>query len=118
MADAPQSDKVSTNTIFFVVIAVIVLGVGLWVALTIWGYEPIGPAKAKVFAEAFERECFLELRDEKECKRFIGEHHRECLFDNVERVEPGTGDDGSDYKHDRAGYMACMEQALEAWDDQ
>lgn len=102
----------TTTKIYFIVLMLFILaGTIFWTLLTIWGAEPLGPTTAKDFAQAFERECFLELQDQDECRKLVGQNHRDCLFDNIEEVEPGSGDEGGDIKHDREGYLACMREA-------
>jgi hypothetical protein len=101
----------SSNTVFFAIIALIIIGTAGWYAMTLLGSEPVGVERAKKLAEEFERECFLDLQDQKRCRELVGEHHRDCLFDNIERVEEGEGDDGSDIRHDRDGYLECMRDA-------
>jgi hypothetical protein len=97
--------------VFAAIIGIILAGTGFWFLLTLWAAEPVGPEIAREMAGEFERECFLDLQDEDECKKLIGQNHRDCLFDNIERVEPGTGDDGGDILHDREGYTECMREA-------
>lgn len=107
-----QDDKNNRQSkIFFVaIVAIIVAGTAFWYFLTIWAAEPVGPEKAKEFAEQFERECFLAIQDEQQCKKLIGQNHRECLFSNIERVPAGEGDEGGSVKHDREGYLKCMRE--------
>jgi hypothetical protein len=100
-----------SKIVLFGIIATIVVGTGLWHLLTVWASEPVGPEIAKQYAEDFEHECFLDVQDEEQCKRLIGTNHRDCIFDNIERVEPGTGDNGGNVVHDRDGYMTCMREA-------
>lgn len=95
---------------FFIVLAVIIGGTAFWYFLTLWASEPVGPEIAKKMAEGFEHECFLELQDEEECRKLIGQNHSDCLFDNIEKVEPGTGDNGGSVVHDREGYLECMRE--------
>lgn len=99
-----------SNTVFFVVVASILMGTAGWYAMTLLGSEPIGVERAKEMAKEFERECFLDLQDDKRCKALVGQYHRECLFENIERVPEGQGDDGSGVKHDREGYLGCMRE--------
>ncbi len=110
MSSQDPKDKRKSKLFFFAIIAVIVAGTAFWYFLTLWAAEPVGPEIAKGFAEDFEHECFLDLHDEEQCRKLIGENHRECLFENIEEVEPGTGDEGGDVKHDRDGYMTCMRE--------
>jgi hypothetical protein len=95
---------------FALIIAVILGGTAFWVFLTMWAAEPLGPTIAKEFAEDFERECFLETQDQTRCRKVVGRNHRDCLFANIQKVAPGTGDNGGDVEHDRAGYMSCMRE--------
>jgi|GEM_PF-2084414 len=106
-SEAPQNHRQS-NLYVLLLIAITLGGVGFWFFLNRWAAEPVGPTIAKEFAEEFERECFLELQDEARCRQLIGKDHRECLFANIERVTPGSGDNGGDIKHDRDGYLRCM----------
>ena len=106
-----DDDRKKSKLIFFAIIGVILAGTAFWYFMTLWGAEPVGPGIAKEFAEDFERECFLDIQDQTKCRELIGQHHRECIFANIERVEPGKGDEGGDIKHDRAGYMQCMREA-------
>lgn len=108
MSEQNDAGKKKSRLYFILIMAVILGGTAFWVLLTVWGAEPVGPTQAKGFARDFERECFLELQDEPRCRKVIGQHHRECIFANIERVAPGTGDGGGDIKHDRAGYLTCM----------
>jgi hypothetical protein len=111
-ADKTNEDDRSTlnsKIALFAIVAIIVAGTGFWYLLTVWASDtPVGPETAKQFAKDFERECFLKLEDEQQCRTLIGKHHRDCLFDNIERVESGTGDNGGNVVHDRNGYMTCM----------
>ena len=110
MSRESSENTLKSKITFFAVIAVIVAGTSFWYFLTLWAAEPVGPEIAKSFAEEFERECFLAVQDEEQCRKLIGRNHRECLFDNIEKVAPGTGDDGGDVEHDRKGYLACMRE--------
>ncbi|MGM0558628.1 MAG: hypothetical protein ACQEVA_19740 [Myxococcota bacterium] len=107
----PKDDRTGSTGIFFTIIGLIIVGTAGWYAMTLLGSEPVGVERAKELAEEFERECYLETLDQSQCRELIGEHHRDCLFDNIERVESGTGDDGSDVRHDREGYLECMREA-------
>jgi hypothetical protein len=105
-----SDDRTDSKGIFFTIIGLIVIGTAGWYAMTLLGAEPIGVERAKELAEDFERECFLQTQDQDQCRELIGEHHRDCLFENIERVEKGTGDDGGDVRHNREGYMNCMRE--------
>ncbi len=105
-----SDERTSSNGVFFAVIALIVIGTAGWYAMTLIGSEPIGVERAKELAEDFERECYLDLQDQERCRDLIGTHHRDCLLDNLERVGDGEGDDGSDIRHNREGYLECMRQ--------
>ncbi len=111
MSEQSPSDARKSKIVFFTIIAVILGGTAFWYVLTLWAAEPVGPNIAKEFAEDFEHECFLAVHDEEECKKLIGQNHRDCIFANIERVEEGTGDDGGSLAHDREGYMECMREA-------
>ena len=108
--EAPDDERTSSKGIFFAIIAVIVVGTAGWYALTLLGAEPIGVERAKKLAEEFERECFIDLQDQDKCRKLVGEHHRDCLFENLERVDEGRGDDGSGIRHNREGYLRCMRE--------
>lgn len=111
MTDDVSDDKVATPHVFFGIIAVILVGTAFWYLLTLLAAEPVGPDIAKEFAEDFERQCFLEVHDEEECKELTGRNHLDCISEATERVEEGAGDDGGDIKHDRDAYLACMSEA-------
>jgi hypothetical protein len=104
------NNSLKSKLSFFAVIAVIVAGTAFWYLLTLWASEPVGPEIAKKMAEDFEHECFLDLQDEEQCRKLIGQNHRDCLFDNIEKVEPGMGDNGGNVVHDRDGYLTCMRE--------
>lgn len=108
-SEAPQNHR-NSNLYVLLLIAITIGGTGFWFFLNRWAAEPVGPTIAKEFAEDFEKECFLELQEERECRKLIGMNHSECLFANVERVTPGSGDQGGDIRHDREGYMTCMRE--------
>ncbi len=105
-------DQKSRNTKlpFFVTMMVIVAGTAFWYYLTVFAAAPISPSVSKEFAEGFERQCFLQLQDQKQCRKLIGENHRDCLYANVKRVAKGEGDDGGSLKSNRSGYMQCMRE--------
>jgi hypothetical protein len=111
MSQQNSNDARKSKLVFFAIIAVILGGTAFWYALTVWAAEPVGPHIAKEFAKDFEHECFLELHEEEQCKKLIGQNHSECIFANIERVDEGAGDDGGSLVHDREGYMECMREA-------
>lgn len=106
-SEAPKNHRTS-NLWVLLIIAIIIGGTAFWFFFTRWSAEPVGPTIAKEFAEDFEKECFLELQNQTECRKLVGQNHRACLFDNIERVTRGTGDNGGDIAHDRDGYLSCM----------
>lgn len=111
MSPITADEARKSKLIFFAIIGVILAGTAFWYLLTLWAAEPVGPEIAREFAQDFERECFLEVHDEDECKELIGKNHSECLFATIETVEPGQGDNGGNVVHDREGYMECMREA-------
>lgn len=101
----------STKRVFFAIIAVILLGTAFWYVLTLWAAEPVAPDVAKEFAEDFERECFLQVHDEEECKELTGANHLDCIEEATERVDEGEGDGGNTIEHNRDAYLECMAEA-------
>ena len=105
--DGAEPTKKATSVVL-AIIGVIVVGTLGWYLLTILGAKRVGPEKAKHLAEAFERECFLDIQDQTRCRELIGTHHRDCLMANIERVSDDAGT--SRVEHDREGYLSCMRE--------
>jgi hypothetical protein len=89
-----------------IVIAVILMGVALWVASAIRNAGGVPPEQAKALAEEAERECVLQGHRPRACPKMVGRHHRECL-DSADRVNDGEG-----ARIDDQSYLDCMLEAF------
>jgi hypothetical protein len=91
-----------------VVMAVIVLGAGGWVAIALLAGGGPSPERAEKLGEEAERECILEGTTPDRCPEIVGRYHRTCL-QKATRKE--TSSDAG--RLDRETYMTCMRRHFE-----
>ena len=87
-----------------IIVAIIIMGVLMWVASAYRSAGGVSPEQAKALAGEAERECVLQGHKPEECPKMVGRHHRECL-EKAERTE-----DESEVVDE--SYIDCMLEAF------
>ena len=89
-----------------VLVAIILMGVTIWVVWAIRTSGGISPERKETLAKEAERECVLQGFPPEICPKLVGQNHRQCLESIPSKIE--------EKRFEEEDYIDCM---LEAFGD-